>query len=328
MRLVSGFATSSEMPALRGCAVALGSFDGLHLGHQALFARAQELARSRGALAVAATFEPHPGKVLAPERAPLLLTPIARKLELMACAGLDAVILQPFDLDYARLGAGEFLARDLFGSLAPSAVVVGRDFTFGRGREGNVELMARACRARGVSLIVEAPVTRAGVHLSSTRVRALVAKGDVEEAARMLGRPHELIGIVQHGAGRGKGLGYPTANLACETEALPAPGVYAVRSWLGGRCFGGAASVGFNPTFDGKELSVEVFIFDLERNLYGERLSVELIARLRGEERFPSVSALVAQIGRDCEKARALLASAPPPGPLSPGCSARLPPSL
>jgi riboflavin kinase/FMN adenylyltransferase len=316
MQVFNGFLAAPG--SLPGCAVALGSFDGVHLGHQALFAAAISRAHGRHAKAVAATFEPHPGKVLAPALAPKLLTVLDRKLELMAALGLDAAIVQPFDRTYASLGAQEFLDHELF-AVEPSDVVVGHDFTFGRGRAGTVATLEAYCREHGAALTVVDPVTRDGLVVSSTKIREFVAEGRVAAAACLLGRPFGLCGHVTHGRGRGRSIGFPTANLVPDDEVLPAIGVYAVRAFVDGKPWPGAANIGRKPTFGEEDVTIEIHLFDFSGELYGSRLSVELFERLRGEQRFASVKELSAQIAQDCARAREILAAARPPGILSPG---------
>jgi riboflavin kinase/FMN adenylyltransferase len=321
MQVFSGFGAAAGK--LVGCAVALGNFDGAHRGHQALLRKAIAQARSRGVAAVAATFEPHPAKVLSPQLAPVLLTPLWRKLELLEDLGLDAVVVQPFDAAYAASGPAQFLERDLFGALGPSHVVVGPDFTFGRDRSGSVRDLRSACERRSVGLTEMPAVTCDGVVVSSTKIRELVAEGRVSAAERLLGRPFEISGSVVHGRGRGRTFGFPTANLQPDVEVRPRSGVYAVRAYFDRQVLGGAANIGRKPTFDESEVTIEVFLFDFEGDLYGARMSVELLARLRGEQRFGSAEELAAQIEHDCEAAKAVLAHAAPPGPLSPRLGAR-----
>ena len=304
---------------LGGCAVALGSFDGVHRGHQALFSSALERARARGAAAVAATFEPHPGKALFPDLAPKLLTPLPRKLELFEAAGLDAVVLQPFDKDYAARSPEEFLAGDLFGGLAPGDVVAGPDYTFGRARQGTVSSLRAACEQRGVGFLEQPAVTSdGGGVISSTKIREFVAEGRVAAAALLLGRPFDLVGVVIRGLGRGRTIGFPTANLHPENEVRPGLGVYAVRAFVGGHVWGGAANIGRKPTFGEEEVTVEAHLFDFKGELYGKRLALEFLERLRGEQRFGSVDELQGAIARDCSLARALVERTPAPGRLSP----------
>lgn len=304
---------------IKAAALALGNFDGVHRGHQALLAEAIRRARDRDATAAAFTFDPHPGKVLAPELAPPLICAPARKLELLAAAGLDAAIVQPFDRAYAARPADAFLAEDLFGGLGARDLVVGPDFTYGRDRAGTVESLRLQCSERGVGLAVIRPVTIKGLVVSSTKVRELVLEGRMAAAARLLGRPFDLAGAVERGVGRGRTIGFPTANLVPEGELRPGMGVYAVRAHLpGGSVQGGAANIGRKPTFGGGPVTVEVHLFDCNAVLYGSRMAVEFLDQLRPERRFPSPQALSEQIARDVEQARQIVAAAPPPGPLRP----------
>ncbi len=322
MLVLHGF--SQARGKLEGCAVALGSFDGVHRGHQALFAEALARARARGAAAVAATFEPHPGKVLFPDLAPKLLTPLPRKLELLEACGLDAVILQPFDRAYAGVVPEQFLQRDLFGPLAPRDVVVGPDFTYGKARAGTVATLAQACRARGVGFAqVPAVTCDGGAVVSSSKIREFVAEGRVGAAARMLGRPFDLVGTVIRGLGRGRTIGVPTANLHAENEVRPGIGVYAVRALFGREVRAGAANIGRKPTFGEDEVTLEVHLLDWQGDLYGARIAVEFLERLRGEQRFSGVDELKRAIAADCAHARAVAQKAPPPGPFSPFARAR-----
>lgn len=305
-----------EAGALRGCAVAIGNFDGVHLGHRALFARARALAGARGGRAVALTFHPHPVRVLRPGLLPPCLTPLPRKLELMAACGLDAVVVQPFDLAYAASSAADFAGRDLGAGLGAAAVVVGPDFTAGHSRT-RVEGLRPLLAAAGVALTVVEPVTSDGLVVSSTKIRELLLEGNVAAAGELLGRPHDADGTVVRGAGRGRELGFATANL--QTEAmLPANGVYAVRARVGGP--GGAArdgvcNVGVKPTLGGEGAPLaEAHLLDCGAgDLYGEALRIAFVARLREERRFPSLQALREQIARDAARAREVLAAEPMP---------------
>jgi riboflavin kinase/FMN adenylyltransferase len=303
---------------LGGCAVALGNFDGVHKGHQALFAEAKARARARGAPAAAATFDPHPGKVLKPDLAPKLITPLWRKLELLEALGLDAVVLQPFDRVYAGRSAQEFLENDLFGCLAPLDVVVGPDFTFGKARSGTVELLRQACEARQVGFPHVEAVTCEGVVVSSSKVREFVAEGRVDAAQCLLDRPFDACGRVVSGQGRGRTIGFPTANLESETEVQPGLGVYAVRAFTELGVWGGAANLGRKPTFGDLDVTLEVHLFDFQGDLYGRRMCVQFLERLRPEQRFGGPAELKAQIARDVAHARAAVERAPPCGPLAP----------
>jgi len=292
---------------VRGFALALGNFDGVHLGHQELFRQAKQFGG-----AAALTFEPHPGRVLQPELAPKLITLLPRKLELLEGCGLDAVIIQPFTAEYARTDATEF-EQSLLGELGAKHLVVGGDFTYGAGRRGTVERLARAAAARGASLQVVLPVTVDGVVVSSSKIREYILEGRVKAAQRLLGRHFDLDGSVVPGQGRGRSIGFPTANVDTANELRPAPGVYAVRARLSppspaSSWMGGAANIGVKPTFGGTQVTIEVHLFDFSGDLYGKALRVQFIDRLRSEQRFASAAELALQIGRDLQTAREVIA--------------------
>ncbi len=314
------FRSIGSAGALRGCAVAIGNFDGVHLGHRRLFETAREWASRRGSKAVAFTFEPHPVRVLRPALAPPLLTSLPRKLELMAGCGLDAVVVQPFDVEYARTDAAEFAERDLARALGAVDVVVGHDFTAGHNR-ARVEELRGIVAAHGMSLHVVEPVTCDGLVVTSTKTREFLLEGNVEGAALLLGRPHDVDGIAERGDGRGRALGFATANIHA-SGMLPANGVYAVRALLGVRLDPGGASdsdaarlhdgvcnVGVRPTFKRSgTVTAEAHLFDFGgRDLYGELMRVCFVARLREERRFASLEALRSQIANDVEVAREAL---------------------
>ncbi len=292
--------------ALRGGAVTVGNMDGVHLGHRRLIQVARELAPAAGVL----TFDPHPVKVLRPELAPPLLTPLPRKLELLGGLGLTAAVVQPFDRAYAATPAAEFVARDLAGRLAVRQVVVGQDFTAGRER-ARVDALRPLLQARGISLHVVEPVTADGLVVSSTKIREFVLEGNVGAAAELLTRPYDVDATVVRGAGRGRGFGFATANLETD-QLLPANGVYVVRARIGaggpgGQERAGVCNVGVKPTVEvAGGIVAEVHLLDFDgRDLYGEPMRVAFLHRLRDERRFPSIDALRAQIARDVEEARA-----------------------
>lgn len=292
--------------SLRGAAACLGNFDGVHLGHQALFREA-----SRHGPVVAVTFFPHPGKVLQPQLAPKLITTQARKLELLEASGVQATVVQPFSADYARTAPAEFESA-LFDGLGARCVVVGADFTYGSRRGGTTATLADAASTRGASVAIVPAVSLEGVVVSSSKVREYILEGRVEAAARLLGRPFDLDGVVVPGAGRGRTIGFPTANVDTGNELRPAPGVYAIRVGVPNGSawgwYGGAANIGVKPTFGGGEVTIEAHLFDFAGDLYGKRLRVEFVERLRAEKRFASASELAAQISRDLEAARAAVA--------------------
>jgi riboflavin kinase/FMN adenylyltransferase len=301
------FHALSEASDFAGCALALGNFDGVHVGHQALF-------RVAGSLGVPAalTFEPPPGKVLQPELAPKLLTTLRRKLELFSAHGLQAALVVPFTRAYASTTAEAFEAS-LLDDLRVSYLVVGRDFTYGARRTGTVASLVRAAAARSAQVRVVEPVTVEGVVASSSRIREYLLEGRVSAARALLGRAFDLDGEVVRGAGRGRTLGWPTANVETDAEIRPGAGVYAVRLRLGASddspWRGGAANVGTRPTFGGQDVSIEVHVLDWSGDLYGQKVRVEFLERLRPEQRFGSVPELAAQIRRDVEAARAVVAA-------------------
>ncbi len=286
----------------------IGNFDGVHLGHQAILGQVCRRARELGAQAVAVTFDPHPLKVLRPEMdVPMLTTP-AQKLELLQGCGLDAVVVLPFTREFAALPARDFVSGYFCERLRVREVVIGHDYCFGRGREGNVDLLREMGKVCGFTVQVVWAVESDEAVVSSSLIRALLRLGKVEEARRLLGRPYGVAGQVVRGQGRGgKLLGVPTANIRPVNELLPASGIYAVRVRRGAEIRPGVANIGTCPTFDGCGSSLDVHLLEFESDLYGEDLGVEFVARLREERRFPSVAALAAQIHADIAAARQIL---------------------
>lgn len=294
---------------LRAPAVAIGNFDGVHRGHAHIFGETRRLAGTDEAVVL--TFDPHPAKVLAPAYAPPLITPLGRKLELIAACGIDVTVVQPFDLAFAGLEPDRFVDEVLVGALGARVVVVGYDFTYGRRRSGTLDTLRAAGLRHGFQVHVVPAQTVDGLVCSSTKVREFVLEGRLDGARLLLGRDFEVQGEVVHGDARGRTIGVPTANLKSEQELLPRNGVYAGWAEVVGKPgrYGAAINVGTNPTFvRDMPVSVEVHLIDAELDLYGERLRVGFIERLRAEERFPSVDALVAQIRRDVDAARAIFA--------------------
>jgi riboflavin kinase/FMN adenylyltransferase len=311
--------SAPHRPPHGGSAVTIGAYDGVHLGHRTLLAELRARAEDNGLATVVVTFDRHPAAVVRPESAPLLLCDLDQKLELLAAAGVDRTVVVRFDEERANETAEEFVTRELVEGLDARLVVVGEDFHFGHGRKGNVALLTEmgsvaGFAVDGVALVSAGDHRRAGAPaVSSTRVRTLVAEGDVEGAAALLGRPHQVRGPVVTGDRRGGSeLGFPTANLAIPAEiCLPAPGIYA--GWYerpDGSRAKAAVSVGRRPTFYGAdgELLVEAHLLDFSGDLYGEPARLSFTHRLRDEMAFDSVDALVAQMGRDVDRARSLLA--------------------
>ena len=316
----------NEVPSEHGpSVVAIGNFDGVHRGHQAVLTTLVGEARRRDAISVAITFDPHPLLVLHPERAPALIAGEEHKLELLRETGLDAVLVLPFTRQLASWAPERFVEQVLVDTLAAAAVVVGHDIRFGAHNSGDLSTMRRLGAEHGFEVLVLDDVS--GVpdpsrRWSSTWVRELLQRGDVVTAAEILGRPHRVTGSVVHGDHRGRELGYPTANLGPDTAGLvPADGVYAgrlVRLELGDddpeRVLPAAISVGTNPTFSGCERRVEAYVLDRDDlELYGERVALDLVERLRATVRFDGVDGLVEQMARDVERARQAL------GPLGVG---------
>ncbi len=295
--------------ALAGAIVALGNFDGFHLGHQAVVARAVERARAEGRPALVATFDPHPVRHFRPETAPFRLTTLDQRARLFAAAGADGMVVFQFDAALAALPAEVFIAERLIGALKVGGVVTGEDFTFGHAKSGNIATLRAAGDRAGFSAETVGAVLLDGEPVSSTRIRAALRGGDPRGAARLLTRPFAIEGIVQHGDKLGRTIGYPTANLDMGPYLRPAYGIYAVRGRLAdGRVLKGAANLGVRPTFDPPKELLEPYFFDFAGDLYGQLVEVELIEWLRAEAKFDSLDALVAQMNLDCARARELLA--------------------
>jgi len=293
-----------SVSAWTGAAVAIGNFDGVHAGHRALIARARELAAQDGVAAVALTFAPHPAAELSPHGAPPRVCSRVRRLELLAEGGLDATVVEPFTRELAALSPEAFVDDIVLGALRARAIVVGYDFTYGQGRAGTtLALRAHGARA-GARVEIVAPVEVGGEVASSTKIRAYLRAGDLPGAERLLGRPWDIDGTVVHGAQRGRAIGVPTANLAPESDLALAPGIYAVR--LDG--LPAVASLGTNPTFvDQGGLVLEVHVLDWQGDLYGRRVRTTFVSRIRDEQKFDSVDALILQIERDIAHARLAL---------------------
>ena len=292
----------------------IGNFDGVHRGHQAILEMVIERARALGGESVLFTFEPHPRRVLQPDADLRLLDTFAQKVETLETLGLDAVIAEPFDLEYAKTTPDHFIEHTIHHRIRPVDVFVGYDFHFGRDREGSMRLLTERGPHLGFSVTVVPEVCFEGRDVNSTRIRELLAAGDVEEAAGLLGRPFCVRGEVTVGDRRGRTIGFPTANLTPETEILPAPGVYyghlrCVRGGdFEGKVFPVVTNVGYRPTFrDGRDLVAEAHVIDFKGDLYGVDVDLTFKGRLRGEQRFESVDELRRQIALDVEEARVRL---------------------
>lgn len=302
LRLLRG--TGRVPPDLRGGVVTIGTFDGLHLGHQALIERAVALAQAMGRPALMLTFEPMPREFLHPEAPPARLTNLRERWRLLERSGLDAFVLLRFDHALREQGGAQFLRR-LTDELEVSALVVGHDFRFGREGEANTEFLREAGRSRGFNVEVIDPVMQGGDRVSSSDVRAALAARDLPRAARLLGRPYSLRGRVVAGQQLGRTLGFPTANIRLRRRKLPLGGIFAVRvHGIGEAPFGGVASLGTRPTVGGVEPLLETFVFDFSGDLYGRELEIECVAHLRDELRFESVELMVIQMQVDAREAR------------------------
>lgn len=302
---------------LRGGVVAIGNFDGVHRGHRAVLDAALAVAQARAVPAFVLTFEPHPRTVFAPERPVFRLTPAEAKTRVVAACGFDGIVTAPFSRAFAAVEAEDFVEDILRRRMGIVHAVTGYDFHFGRGRRGTPDFLVEAGAADGFGVtIVAAETDESGEAVSSSRIRAALAAGDVPLANGLLGYRWFFSGEVVHGEKRGRELGYPTANLALPAETELAHGIYAVRVRVGAAVHDGVASFGRRPTFDNGAPLFEVFLFDFAGDLYGRRLDVTVAGYLRPEARFDSAEALVAQMDRDAAEARALLAALRPLGDL------------
>lgn len=297
--------------AARGAVVAIGNFDGLHRGHQALIGRTMALARAGGHKAGAVVFEPHPREFFVPDEPHFRLTPLPEKLRLFEAMGVDAVRVLTFDQTLAQMSADAFIADILVDELSIAGAVVGYDFFFGHKRSGTPQTLVAAGARAGFAVEIVAPVAEFGEVFSSTAVRLKLAEGDFRGAAHALGRWWRVTGTVVGGAKRGTGMGYPTANVPMPKGTALAHGIFAVRVLIAGAWHDGAAYLGTRPTFDDGMPVLEVFLFDFGGDLYGQAIAVEFIDFLRGDRKFDSVEALVAQMDIDVAKARAILAATP-----------------
>jgi len=296
--------------SLRGAVIALGNFDGFHLGHQKVVAEAVAWARSLSRPAIVATFDPHPVRHFAPHVPPFRLTTLDQREELFAAAGAEAMLVFDFDGALAETEAEAFVGDLLAHHLGAAGVVTGEDFTFGRGRRGNVAMLAAEGARHGIAARTVGPVDLGGSAVSSSRIRDALKAGDCETATRLMTRPFAVRGTVRHGDKRGREIGFPTANLELGTYLRPRYGIYAVTGRVigTGALLKGAANLGVRPQFEPPKELLEPYFFDFDGDLYGRELEVALHHFLRGEAKFDSVGALTAQMAEDCARARELLA--------------------
>jgi len=289
--------------------VTLGNFDGVHLGHQEIFFRVRERAKELQGTSLVYTFHPHPLSVLKQGREFLNITTLEEKLKLIEKAGIDVVICEPFTLEFSRLTAEEFVKNILWSHIGTKEIFVGEDYTFGSKRQGNIHFL----RTMGKSLnfrvkIIESQV-KDNIIIKSSKIREFIRQGDISTANRLLGRHFSLSGKVIKGKGRGANLGFPTANIKPDKILHPGTGVYAVWLTLRDQRFPGAMNIGYNPTFKDREISLEVYILDFNESIYGEKLDITFVARIRKEETFHSPQELINQMHQDVIKARKILGS-------------------
>ncbi|HEU5048036.1 MAG TPA: bifunctional riboflavin kinase/FAD synthetase [Rickettsiales bacterium] len=292
-----------------GAVAAIGNFDGIHLGHREVIGRAVALARESGKVAIVLTFEPHPRRVFRPELPTLRIIPFVEKAHLLKECGVDAMRVIRFTREFAQTTAEQFVRNILLGQLQLSHVVTGDDFIFGHNREGNIDYLKKMAAEEGFGYTVCPQVSVGSDRCSSTRIRALLAEGRVEEASSLLGRPYSITGIVRDGDKRGRQLGFPTANIRPGRIFTPENGVYAIRARIGGRLVDGVANLGVRPTFGENRLQLEVHLFDWEEEIYGEHMETYFIGQIRNERKFDGIEALKKQITDDCGQARIMLES-------------------
>jgi riboflavin kinase/FMN adenylyltransferase len=287
--------------------ITLGNFDGLHLGHQELIRKVIRRAKETGSRSIVVTFRPHPLKILAPEKCPPLISIYEEKIKLFEKLGIDVLVKIPFTLEFAKMSPGDFVKGILCDMLGAKEIFVGFNYRFGRGREGNIATLKALGERLGFTVREVEQVSLNGEVISSTKIRHLLRDGEVEHAARLLGRTYTITGIVVKGDGRGKSLGFPTANIAPKHSIIPAHGVYAVRLFVRDRFYDGIANIGMRPTFDKNVLTIEVHVFDFDEDIYGEDISLYFIGKIRDEKKFGSADELIRQIRRDVGIARDLL---------------------
>ena len=293
---------------LRGGAVTIGNFDGVHIGHISLFQRVGKLAEKLRGESLVITFNPHPIKVLCPCNGPPLITPHEQKLQLIEKAGIDVFIVIEFSQKFAQMSAHDFVHKIIHEKIGARAIVVGPDYRFGHKREGDIPLLKQMGEVLDFEVQVVTDLTVNGREVSSSTIRKFVIAGDLKSARQMLGRDYQVAGQVAPGRDRGgRLLGFPTANLKLIDELTPGPGVYATEVFVDGNRYAGATNIGYSPTFDDHVFSVEVHILDFNENIYGQNIQVNFVKRIRDEEKFSNISELSDQIKKDIEKALKIL---------------------
>jgi riboflavin kinase/FMN adenylyltransferase len=305
MRIVSGSEICNKN--FEGSVITIGNFDGVHKGHIEIFRHLKERSRTLDLPSVVVTFEPHPLKVLSPDTAPPMITTFDQKAALIDEVGIDCLAVATFTPQFARMKADDFVRDILCDSLGMCHIVIGHDYAFGRGREGNYMTLEKIGAERGFTLEDMNPIGEEGTVFSSSLVRRMVAEGDVESASKILGRYHTIFGTVVHGREIGQTLGFPTANISTPNELIPADGVYAVMVSVDGKLVKGACNIGLNPTFDGCVRTIEVFLLDYSGLIYGREIAVCFVKRLRDIMKFTDASALMLAISQDVDRTRMIL---------------------
>jgi riboflavin kinase/FMN adenylyltransferase len=290
-------------------AITIGNFDGVHRGHMEIFSHLISCARLRGLQSVVVTFDPHPLKVVSVEQPPPMITTFDQKVALIGSAGVEYLVVVPFTADFARMTADDFVRDFLCESLGMRHIIIGHDYAFGKGREGNFRTLERIGADKGFTLEDMEPIADKGVVFSSSLARRLIAAGDMQAASDILGRYHMISGTVVHGRDIGNSLGFPTANISTRNELLPPDGVYAVMVSVGGTLVKGACSIGMNLTFDAISRSVEVFILDYDGCLYGRQIAICFVLKLRDMIKFNNTTELIAAINSDVQHTREVMAT-------------------
>ncbi|MCD6571531.1 MAG: bifunctional riboflavin kinase/FAD synthetase [Deltaproteobacteria bacterium] len=287
--------------------VTIGNFDGCHLGHQEIFGRLNAHVSDIDGTSIVYTFDPHPATIIFDDHDLKLVFTLQEKIEAIESMGIDALIITPFTQEFANITPEAFIKDIIVGMIGAKGVVVGHDFSFGKNNEGNVVFLKRMAKDLNFFVDKVDEVIREGVVVSSSSIRNMIQLGDVGCAKKLMGYPYRLPGEVIHGKSRGHSLGYPTANIRPFKTLIPAQGVYVAYTYIEGQRMPGVVNIGYNPTFGDQDLSVEVYVFDIDQDMYGKSITIEFIDRLRGEIKFPDSRALARQIEADCVKARETL---------------------
>jgi riboflavin kinase / FMN adenylyltransferase len=292
---------------LKNPAITIGNFDGVHKGHQALFQRVKQWAEELNGESAVVTFHPHPMEVLFPQKAPSFITSHQQKLDLIASCGIDATIVIPFDHKLSQMSALEFVDTVLVEKIGAKAIVVGHDYRFGHSREGDIAFLKKLGEQYGFKVETVTGIKVNDTVVSSTTIRQMIAGGKIKDANKLLGRFFEVSGTVIPGRKRGVTLGFPTANIRMPAIVSPRTGVYVVEAEVDGKTYGGAANLGYNPTFGDTDLSLEAHLFDFDGDIYGKPITVRFIDRLRDELRFSGPDELIVQIRKDVDTAKKIL---------------------